>query len=199
MEGVGDESPVCRVPPTAQYWERKYRDEGGGNRTHDLEIKSLLLYQLSYALARTKRGRAAMETQDLKHSQLLPQLAFALGALAFSGGVAQGQDSSHSRGDRWQITLDAAEYVWDIQLVRLAGDSLVYRQSDSVGSASVQHITELRLVQKSTVRLGGAAETGGALQALTGSDDEVYDLLALDYPARLRAIQQILLLHPPEP
>lgn len=25
-------------------------DEGGGNRTHDLEIKSLLLYQLSYAL-----------------------------------------------------------------------------------------------------------------------------------------------------
>jgi hypothetical protein len=89
--------------------------------------------------------------------------------------------------------------VWDINLVRLAGDSLVYRQSDSVGSASVQHITELRLIQKSTVRLGGAVEAGGALQALTGSDDEVYDLLALDYPARLRAIQQILLLHPPEP
>jgi hypothetical protein len=141
-----------------------------------------------------------METQDLKHSRLLlPQLAFALGTLAFSWGLAHGQDSSHPRGDRWQITLDSGEYVWDIRLVRLAGDSLVYRQSDSVGSASVQRITELRLIQKSTVRLGEAAETGGALQALTGSDDEVYDLVALDYPARLRAIQQILLLHPPEP
>ena len=40
-------------------------DEGGGNRTHDLEIKSLLLYQLSYALGRPKRGPPARETQGL--------------------------------------------------------------------------------------------------------------------------------------
>ena len=36
--------------------------EGGGNRTHDLAVKSRLLYQLSYAL-RGEGGRDRGETQ----------------------------------------------------------------------------------------------------------------------------------------
>jgi hypothetical protein len=46
------------------------------------------------------------------------------------------------------------------------------------------------------MRLGDA---GGVLAALTGTDDEVYDLNTMEYAARLRALQQVLLLHPPKP
>jgi hypothetical protein len=97
--------------------------------------------------------------------------------------------------DRWQISLESGDYVWDIRLVRLAGDSLVFRQADTLGSVSVQQIRELRLIRKTEVRLGEGG--GGAMAALTGSDDEVYDLTTMDYGARIRALQQVLLLHPP--
>jgi hypothetical protein len=81
--------------------------------------------------------------------------------------------------------------------VRLQRDTLVFRQADTLGTVSVQQVGELRLIQKSTMRIGQGAAAGGAISALTGSDDEVYDMLTLDYPARIRTIQQILLLHPP--
>lgn len=99
--------------------------------------------------------------------------------------------------DRWQIGLESGDYIWDIRLVRLAGDSLVFRQADSLGSVSVQKVREVRLIRKTEVRLGEMA--GGAMAALTGSDDEVYDLTTMDYAARIRALQQVLLLHPPSP
>jgi hypothetical protein len=100
--------------------------------------------------------------------------------------------------DRWQIAIESGDYIWDIRLVRLHGDSLVYRQSDSLGSVAVQQIRELRLIRKTTMRIGEGAGAGGAIGALTGADDEIYDLQTLDFPARLRAIQQILLVHPPK-
>ena len=99
--------------------------------------------------------------------------------------------------DRWQIGLESGDYIWDIRLVRLGGDSLVFRQADTLGSVSVQKIKELRLIRKTEMRLGEGG--GGAMAALTGSDDEVYDLNTMDYGARIRAIQQVLLLHPPAP
>lgn len=105
---------------------------------------------------------------------------------------AQGKDE-----DRWQIGLESGDYIWDIRLVRLAGDSLVFRQADTLGSVSVQTVKELRLIRKTEMRLGEGG--GGAMAALTGSDDEVYDLNTMDYGARLRALQQVLLLHPPRP
>ena len=37
-----------------------------------------------------------------------------------------------AQDDRWQISLDNDQYVWDIRLVRLDGDSLFVRQADSV-------------------------------------------------------------------
>lgn len=100
--------------------------------------------------------------------------------------------------DRWQITLESGDYIWDIRLVRLAGDSLLYRQRDSLGATSVQTIRELRLIRKSVMRIGDGAGAGGAINALTGSDDEIYDMQTLDYPARIRMIQQIFLVHPPK-
>lgn len=102
---------------------------------------------------------------------------------------AQGQDD-----DRWQITTNSGDYIWDIRLVRLSGDSLIFRQADTLGSVSVQQTKEIRLIRKSEMRLGEGA--AGAMGALTGSDDEVFDLTTLDYPARLRIIQQIFLMHP---
>jgi len=102
---------------------------------------------------------------------------------------AQGSDD-----ERWQITTDSGTYIWDIRLVRLAGDSLIFRQADTLGSVSVQQTKEIRLIRKTEMRLGEGA--AGAMAALTGSDDEVFDLATLDYAARLRTVQQIFLMHP---
>jgi hypothetical protein len=99
--------------------------------------------------------------------------------------------------NRWQVTLDSQEYVWDIRLERLDGDSLVVRQSDTLRRIPVEHITEIRLIRKSEVRVGEGAP-GGAMSALTGGDDEVYDLTPLEFPDRLRAVQKILLYNPSE-
>jgi len=102
---------------------------------------------------------------------------------------AQGADD-----ERWQITTDSGTYIWEIRLVRLAGDSLIFRQADTLGSVSVQQTKEIRLIRKTEMRLGEGA--AGAMAALTGSDDEVFDLATLDYAARLRTVQQIFLMHP---
>ncbi len=103
-----------------------------------------------------------------------------------------------AQGDRWQVTLDDNRYVWDIRLVGLEGDSLAVRQSDSLVRVPVAHITEIRLIRKSEMQVGdgGAA---GAMNALVGADDEVYDLAPLDFADRLRTVQKILLLHPTAP
>jgi hypothetical protein len=111
---------------------------------------------------------------------------------AVTSASAQSKDD-----DRWQIGLESGDYLWDLRLVRLSGDSLVFRQADTLGSVSMQSVKELRLIRKTEVHLGEAG--GGARAALTGGDDEVYDLNTMDYAARIRTVQQVLLLHPPRP
>jgi hypothetical protein len=103
-----------------------------------------------------------------------------------------------AQDDRWQITLDGDQYVWDIRLVRLDGDSLIVRQADTLLRVPVAQIKELRLIRKSEVQLGTGA-TAGAMNALVGGDDEVYDLTTLEYADRIRAVQKILLMHPAQP
>lgn len=107
--------------------------------------------------------------------------------------------TARAQDDRWQVTLDDERYVWDIRLVRLAGDSLIVRQSDSLVAVPVAHINEIRLIRKSEMSIGGAATTAGAMSALVGGDDEIYDLTPLEFADRLRTIQKILLLHPTAP
>jgi hypothetical protein len=109
--------------------------------------------------------------------------------------------TARAQDDRWQLTLDDERYVWDIRLVRLDGDSLIVRQSDSLVSVPVAHINEIRLIRKSEVHVGagGAGGGAGAMSALVGGDDEVYDLTPLEFADRLRTIQKILLLHPTGP
>jgi hypothetical protein len=109
--------------------------------------------------------------------------------------------TARAQDDRWQVTLDDEHYVWDIRLVRLDGDSLVVRQSDSLVSVPVVHINEIRLIRKSEIHVGAGEGGGGAgaMSALVGGDDEVYDLTPLEFADRLRTIQKILLLHPTGP
>lgn len=122
----------------------------------------------------------------------ITRLLWLLVLLAGSPAAAQTRDD-----DRWQIALENGDYIWDVRLVRLAGDSLVFRRQDSLGAVRVPQVRELRLIRKSVMRIGEGAGAGGAINALTGSDDEVYELQALDFAARIRVIQQIFLIHPP--
>ncbi len=120
-------------------------------------------------------------------------LAFLLGAVPLAAAQSAAPD------ERWQVTLDDGRYVWDIRLVKLDGDSLVVRQSDSLVAVPVAHITEVRLIRKSEVRMAGGGEMPGAMGALMGGDDEVYDLSPLEFAERMRTIQKILLNHPAAP
>ena len=108
-----------------------------------------------------------------------------LGALP---AVAQASD------DRWQSTLTDDSAIWDFRIVRLEGEGLVVRQRDSVFTIPVQRMKDLRLIRKSTMQMG--TPMGGAMAALVGGDDEVYDLGPLEFAERLRMIQQVLLTHP---
>jgi hypothetical protein len=120
------------------------------------------------------------------------RLALAAMLLALAAPPLAAQD------DRWQVTLDGQEYVWDVRLVQLSGDSLVVRQADSLRSLPVERISEMRLIRKSEMQLGEAA-AGGAIGALMGADDEIYDFSPLEFAERMRAIQKILLNRPAEP
>jgi hypothetical protein len=102
--------------------------------------------------------------------------------------VAQASD------DRWQSTLTDDSAIWDFRIVRLEGEGLLVRQRDSVFTIPVQRMKDLRLIRKSAMQMG--TPMGGAMAALVGGDDEVYDLGPLDFAERLRMIQQVLLTHP---
>ena len=102
--------------------------------------------------------------------------------------------TSDSGDDRWQLTLADGSYLWDVRLVKLEGDSIHTRGRDSAAVVSVRQVNELRLIRKSEIQLG---TPGGAMAALTGADDEVYDLTPLEFADRVRAVQKIFLLHPP--
>ena len=72
-------------------------------------------------------------------------LVFPLLASLLLGQAAAAQNPSD---DRWQIGLESGEYIWDVRLVKLTGDSLLFRQADTVGVTRVNQITEIRLIRK---------------------------------------------------
>lgn len=122
---------------------------------------------------------------------LRPVLSVLLLSLATRGTLA-------AQADRWQVALPNDTYVWDVQLVRLEGDSLVVMQSDSLVRVPVARITELRLIRKTEVQEGDAGAVG-TMNALMGGDDEIYDLSQLEVAERLRTIEKILTVHPTAP
>ncbi len=114
-----------------------------------------------------------------------------LGALCAAPCAAQVE-----RGDRWQLTLDSGRILWDLHLVRLAGDTLVVRHADSTFVFTIGQLDELRLVQKSKRSITPEAGRYGGV--LGGADDEVYRLTLYDPAERRQILQQIFQDHPPQ-
>lgn len=100
------------------------------------------------------------------------------------------------RADRWQIKLEDDIYVWDVRLQRLSADTLYVTQVDSVVPVPIGRIVEMRLIRKSEMRMG-AQSLAGAMSALTGGDDDVFDFTPLDFAGRLQAVQEVLRRYPP--
>jgi hypothetical protein len=124
----------------------------------------------------------------MNRAALLLLIAPALGAPSLTAQETRNAD------DRWQLTLADGSYLWDVRLVKLAGDTIHVRGRDSTAAVTVAQVNEFRLIRKSEMQLG---TPGGAMAALTGADDEVYDLTPLEFADRLRAVQKIFLYHPP--
>ena len=103
-----------------------------------------------------------------------------------------GRPVAAQQNDRWQVALDDGGYVWDIRLVRLDGDTLVVTQSDSLVRVPLAHASEIRLIGKTRVDLTGGPAGAGAMSALMGGDDEVYDLMPLDLPGRQAMVRKLL-------
>ena len=116
--------------------------------------------------------------------------------IVLATGTTPAASQTSAAPDRWQVTLADGRILWDVRLVKLEGESLHVRRADSLAVVSVSQVTELRLIKKSEIRLGEGA--AGAMAALMGSDDEVYDLTPLEFADRLRAVQKVFLYHPPD-
>ena len=92
---------------------------------------------------------------------------------------------------RWQITLSSGTVMWDLALVGLRGDTIVFHRAgpDSVLRLPVMRVDEIRLVQKSEKRQF-APDGQGTGNGLTGGADVVWSMTLLGHDERLRAIQQ---------
>lgn len=99
--------------------------------------------------------------------------------------------------DRWQLTLNSGQYLWELQLVKLDGAALVVRQADTTVTVPVADITELRLVAKAMKQAGRDDGGRAVFNALSGAGDEVYTLTLADLPERLGLLRDILRAHPP--
>jgi hypothetical protein len=97
--------------------------------------------------------------------------------------------------DRWQLTLNSGRILWDLQLVKLAGDTLVVRHADSTYAFPIGQLDELRLVQKSKRSITPEAGRYGGV--LGGADDEVYRLTLHDRAERREILRQVFQDHPP--
>ena len=102
--------------------------------------------------------------------------------------------------DRWQVTLRDGSLVWDLRLVQLAGDTLVFRQTDTARALRfpVMQVDVLRLVQKAEKRQG-APDGQGTGNGLMGGTDLIWQLTLLGKTERLTVLHQILEEHPPGP
>jgi len=121
-------------------------------------------------------------------------LAVVLGLSAAAPAAAQGRATAEP-ADRWQITLKDGSTLWDLRLVKLGEDTLVFQGNASILRFPLMRVDELRLVRKATRSI--TPETGRYGGVLDGADDEVYRLTLFDLNERRQVLQQILRAHPP--
>ncbi len=115
----------------------------------------------------------------------------AVATLAPTPGTAQADDRS-PRDDLWQITLKDGTIVWNLHLVKLERDTLVFRQDSATLSYPLMRVDELRLVRAGEHEIGPVAAGGRYQGAADGASDLVYNLTLLDLAQRREAVRQIL-------
>lgn len=94
--------------------------------------------------------------------------------------------------NRWQVTLNDQSYLWDVRLVRLAGDTLVVKSPDGLQDAPVARITELRLLPETVLQVQDGHRS--AIGALGDDNVRVVDFVPLSMADRRAAIERILAL-----
>ena len=112
------------------------------------------------------------------------------------GAALLGALPGAAQQDRWQITLRDGAVLWELQLVRLDGDTVVFQHGDSTLRLHLLQVDEVRLVQASVRQI--TPEAGRYEGVLNGANDEVYRLTLLDLAERRQAVRQILRDHPPQ-
>jgi hypothetical protein len=92
--------------------------------------------------------------------------------------------------ERWQLTFADQSYLWDVRLVRLAGDTLVVQSRDSLIPISVVALTELRLLPETILKVGDGHRSG--IGALGDNNVRVVDMAALSVAERRKTLTTIL-------
>ena len=92
--------------------------------------------------------------------------------------------------ERWQVTLGSGQILYELYPETLAGDTLVLLQGEASRRIPLAEITELRRVRAS-IEL---AERAGrnAIAALSGSDDQVFQMTLLDIGEKRSLVREIL-------
>jgi len=121
--------------------------------------------------------------------------AVLLAACALFGAAAAGAQQD----DRWQITLKDGTIVWDLRLVKLQRDTLVFRHDSATVSYPLMRVDELRMVRAGEHEIGPVAAGGRYDGAANGASDLVYQLTLLDLAERRAVIERILLRSSPSP
>ena len=94
--------------------------------------------------------------------------------------------------DLWQITLRDGTIVWNLHLVGLVRDTIVFQQDDKTVRYPLARVDEMRLVRAGEHEIGPVAAGGRYDGAANGATDVVYQLTLLDLPQRRQVIEQIL-------
>lgn len=102
-------------------------------------------------------------------------------------GLLLGGVAPSTAQQRWQVQLTNGKYLYDLQLVRLEGRSLVVRQADTALSLPVRDLAQLVLVQPTMQRKF----------ALGGARDLVYQFTLLNLEERLAQLRDILQTYAP--
>jgi hypothetical protein len=126
-----------------------------------------------------------MKARTLDTRALVPRTAFLflLFASLPAGALAQSPE-------RWQVTLATGQILYELYPESLAADTLVLRQGGAARRIALADLSELRRVRAS-VEL---AERAGrnAIAALSGADDEVYQMTLLDVGEKRTVVGEIL-------
>jgi hypothetical protein len=72
--------------------------------------------------------------------------------------------SSVPSPDRWQLTRNDHSYIWNVRLVRLNGDTLIARTTDSLVAVPLEDLSEIQLLGETVLKVGDGHRSGvGAL------------------------------------